>query len=68
MLSETEKRYATIEQEALVVAWACEKFRDYLVDLRVVIKTDHKPLVPLLNDIELEKNPIQIQINLECAS
>jgi len=42
-LSETEKRYATIEQEALAVVWACEKFRDYIVGLRVVIKTDHKP-------------------------
>ncbi|KAF6034356.1 hypothetical protein EB796_007337 [Bugula neritina] len=60
-LSETEKRYATIEQEALAVVWACEKFRDYIVGLRVVIKTDHKPLVPLLNDIELDKNPARIQ-------
>lgn len=60
-LSETEKRYATIEQEALGVVWACEKFRDYIVGLKVTIKTDHKPLVPLLNDIELYKNPARIQ-------
>ena len=27
-LSETERRYATIEQEALGVVWACEKFKE----------------------------------------
>ena len=60
-LTETEKRYATIEQEALGVVWACEKFRDYIIGLTVVIQTDHKPLVPLLNDIELDKLPIRVQ-------
>jgi len=60
-LSDTEKRYATIEQEALGVVWACEKFRDYIIGLKVVIKTDHKPLVPLLNDIELDKLPARVQ-------
>ncbi|CAM1296134.1 Uncharacterised protein r2_g539 [Pycnogonum litorale] len=60
-LSDTEKRYATIEQEALGVVWACEKFKDYIIGLQVTIKTDHKPLIPLLNDIELGKMPARIQ-------
>lgn len=60
-LSDTEKRYATIEQEALGVVWSCEKFRDYIIGLNVIIKTDHKPLVPLLNDIELAKMPARVQ-------
>lgn len=59
-LSEAERRYATIEQEALGVIWACEKFANYIISFKVVIKTDHKPLVPLLSDIELEKIPARI--------
>ncbi len=30
-LSETERRYAQIEKEALAVTWACEKFLDYIL-------------------------------------
>lgn len=52
-LSETEQRYATIEQEeALAIMWACEKFRQYILGKAITIKTDHKPLVPLLSNIE----------------
>lgn len=52
-LTDTERRYATIEQEALGVVWACKRFRNYIIGLTVYIQTDHKPLIPLLNDIEL---------------
>lgn len=60
-LTETQQRYATIEQEALAIVWACEKFRNYIVGLHVRIQTDHKPLVPLFNDISLDKLPVRIQ-------
>jgi len=61
IFSEDALNYPVIEQETLAVVWACKKFRDYIVGLRVVIKTDHKPLIPLLNNIELGKNPARIQ-------
>ena len=60
-LSTTEKRYATIEQEALGVVWAYEKFKQYIIGLKVAIKTNHKPFVPLLNNIEIDKLPARIQ-------
>ena len=60
-LTETERRYATIEQEALAIVWACEKFRNYVIGLTVRIQTDHKPLIPLLNDISLDKLPVRVQ-------
>ena len=60
-LTETEQRYATIEQEALAIVWAFEKFRNYIIGLKVRIHTDHKPLVPLFNDISLQKLPIRVQ-------
>ena len=47
-MTETEKRYAQIEKEALAVTWACEKFSMYILGKRFLIETDHKPLVPLL--------------------
>lgn len=48
-MSDTERRYAQIEKEALAVTWSCEKFSDYVLGCTFSIETDHKPLVPLLN-------------------
>ena len=56
-LSTTEMRYAQIEKEALASVWACEKFQDYISGRRVIIETDHKPLIPLLNAKELDNLP-----------
>ena len=48
-MKSTEQRYTQIENEALDVTWACEKFADFLIDLHSFqVETDHKPLVPLL--------------------
>ena len=59
-LSETEKRYAQIEKEALAVTWACTKFTDYILGCKFVIKSDHKPLIPLLNTKHLDSLPPRI--------
>ena len=53
-MSETERRYAQIEKEALTVTWACDKFSDYILGRSFQIETDHKPLVPLLSAKELD--------------
>ena len=50
-MSDTEMRYAQIEKEALAITWAC-KFK---------LKTDHKPLVPLLSTKDLAELPARIQ-------
>ena len=60
-LSDTEKRYAQIEKEALAVTWASERFKDYLIGLQYTLETDHKPLVPLLSSKNLEDLPIRVQ-------
>lgn len=47
-LTETERRYAQVEKEALGVTWACVKLSNYLLGKKFLIETDHKPLVAAL--------------------
>ena len=54
-LSDTEKRYAVIEKEALAATWACEKFSEYVLGSKLTLDTDRRPLVPLLNSTELAR-------------
>ena len=56
-LTDTEKRYAVIEKEALAAIWACEKFREYVMGLSFTLETDHKPLVPLLKSTDATSHP-----------
>ena len=58
-MSETEQRYAQIEKEALATTWACEKFANFLPGKHFLIKTDHKPLVPLLGVKHFDTLPPQ---------
>ena len=60
-LTDTEKRYAVIEKEALAATCACEKFREYVMGLSFTLETDHKLFVPLLKSTELAKMPPRIQ-------
>lgn len=47
-LSETEKMYAQIEKEFLAVVFSTIKFRDYIYGRSVVVQSDHKPLVSIM--------------------
>jgi hypothetical protein len=59
-MTETEKRYAQIEKEALAVTWACEKCSTYILGMKFLIETDHKPLVPLLGTKHLDSLPPRV--------
>ena len=53
-LSDTESRYATIELELLAVTWAARKCHLFLAGLpSFEILTDHRPLIPILNQKSL---------------
>src|SRR3954465_6963814 len=47
-LDSAQKNYATTEKEFLAVVFACDKFRPYIVDSKVVIHTDHAALKYLM--------------------
>ena len=59
-MSETQRRYAQIEKEALAATWACEKFSDFVLGKHIVLETDQKPLVPLLGIKDLDQVPPRI--------
>ena len=40
-LDSAQKNYATTEEEFLAIIFACDKFRQYIVDSKVTIHTDH---------------------------
>jgi hypothetical protein len=62
MLMSTEKGYAQIEKECLGCTWVCEKFSQYLLGMeKFTLKTDHKPLIPLINEKSIDRAPPRIQ-------
>ena len=57
VMTDTERRYAQVEKEALALTWACEKFSTYILGKKF---TDHKPLVPLLGTKHLDDLPPRV--------
>jgi RNase H-like domain found in reverse transcriptase len=50
VLSETEKKYTTIDKEALAIVEAVKKHYDFIYGQEFTIRSDNKPLVELLNE------------------
>ena len=40
-LDSSQQNYATTEKEFLAVVFACDKFRSYIVDSKVIVHIDH---------------------------
>lgn len=47
-LSTSEKNYSQIEKEALALAFAAERFKNYILGVDITLETDHKPLLQIL--------------------
>ena len=48
VLSEDQKNYATTEKYFLAVIFACDKFRSYIINSKVIVHTDHQALWNIL--------------------
>ena len=61
-LTDCKCHYAQIEKELLSLTWECEKFQRYLIGLpEIKLITDHKPLIPIINQKDLDDVPIRCQ-------
>ena len=76
-LRPAEIRYSTTDREALAVVLACRNFHHYLWGVRVLIRTDHQPLIsvfrqrtksPRMNRWILEMREFQYKIEYKAGS
>ena len=47
-MTQTERKYAQIEKEMLAIICGCEKFDQFIYGHTIMVETDHKPLVSIL--------------------
>lgn len=69
-LKDTKTRYPTIELKLLAVALATSKCRLYLFGLaHLILMTDHRPLIPLLNTYTLQvvENPLLQRLKVKVS-
>lgn len=59
-LTECEKGYAQIEKELLAIVFGCSRFHQYIYSKKVVVESDHKPLVSI-HKKPLIKAPLRLQ-------
>lgn len=59
-LTESQRNYAQIEKELFAIVFGCIKFHQYIYGSKVIVETDHKPLVTLF-DKPLYKIPARLQ-------
>ena len=61
-----ESRYSPVEGEALAVVYALQQTRYYVLGCKnLIITTDHKPLIGILNDRPLAEIPNRRLLNLK---
>ena len=65
LLSDTEKRYSTTDQEALCIAYSIDKFKRYLVGIHFTIFTDHKALTWIKSKTKLPDRLHRFSLELQ---
>lgn len=58
-LTESQQNYAQIEKELFAILFGCTRFHQFVYGSRVLVETDHKPLVSLF-DKPLYKIPARL--------
>ncbi|XP_011884023.1 PREDICTED: uncharacterized protein K02A2.6-like [Vollenhovia emeryi] len=60
-LTTCEKKYSQIEKEALALAFAAERFKEYVQGIDFTLETDHKPLLQILQTKPLDELTPRLQ-------
>src|SRR3954467_422233 len=58
-LDNAQNNYATTEKEFLAVVFACDMFRQYIVDSKVIIHTNHAAIKYLMKKKDAKPRPIK---------
>ena len=64
-LNEAQENYTTIEKEILIVVFSSDKFKPYIIELKVIIHTDHVPLRYLMEKKDAKRRLIEWVILLQ---
>lgn len=64
-LNKAERRYPTIEKELLAIVWSVKYFRPYLYGRKLIIETDHRPLIFLYNMTDPSSRLLKFRLILE---
>ncbi|KAM2933093.1 hypothetical protein FF1_041090 [Malus domestica] len=64
-LNDAQLNYSTTEKELLAVVFALDKFRSYLIGIKVIVFTDHAPLKYLLTKKEAKPRLIRWMLLLQ---
>jgi hypothetical protein len=64
-LDAAQKNYTTTEKEFLVVVFACDKFRSYIVDSKVTIHTDQAAIRYLMTKKDAKPRLIRLVLLLQ---
>ena len=68
-LTDTQQRYSQIEKELLAILFAVKRFRYYLFSKeKILVETDHQPLIGLMAKPISELSPRLAQMRLELLS
>ena len=65
LLNEAPRNYTTIVKELLVIVFALDKFRAYLVGSSIVVFTDHSALKYLLTKLDAKARLIRWILSLQ---
>ena len=57
--NEAQENYSTTKKEMLVIVFACEKFRSYILGSHVIIHTDHATIKYLMTKKEAKPRLIR---------
>ena len=61
-LTDTDSNYDVIELECMAIQWVILKCRNYLLGINFVVKTDHKPLLGVINGKDIDAvNNLRLQ-------